>query len=366
MGNTSMSLWGRKAQPSPAATMQKMVANATQELLMGPDVSANLAVSDQLAQEPASCASFVKAVIARLRHGAAHVQLLSLRLVDFCMKNVDDLQLPRAVASKELMQILATLATGKAPRRGFFQFRCAPVEGGRRQEEVHELARVLLRSWAEGFTAVEAEVPMFSQVYTGLIKAGVGFPELRTEEQTNFKLSTQAATAEEAELGMIMRRVQLFSDVLRAAEGGVQGDEMVSELCLELEQTRNDLQTRMPGVEDEQALVGYLTGLNAIETALQEYSQQIEGSSTPTGSAVCEQDEDQTPTSAAAQSQKDSQLHEYASECSHTKANQTPTSNDLEQLLGLAGDPRLNNLFQEPTLVQMPNSNASLSTLQSG
>merc|ERR1711998_95633 len=92
-----------------------------------------------------------------------------------------------------------------------------------------------------------------------------------------------------------------------AAEGSV---EMAAELTGELEQTREELQRRIPGIEDEEALSMYLRALDLVEAVLQEYWNSVrekvstaEGSQATVEEAVVEE---------AVEQHGDSQLSQYA------------------------------------------------------
>merc|ERR1711998_71796 len=326
-----LALWGRTNVDRTASKMNNLVLNATQELQLGSDWAANIAVSDLLAREPSAMPTAVASIVDRLRRPNPHVQLLALMLLESCMKNCgqDDLRFPRAAASNDLLGALALLAVGKNLRpRGLFQFRCASSnlapeqeDSRRKEQEVQELSRVLLRSWAEGFAAVEADVPLFNATYMRLLKSGVGFPELSAEEKIDFRIRSPAALEAEA----IVARVSLFREVLGAAASDARSDEMVGELSVELEHTKEDLQQRMPGMEDEETVVLFLEVLRQVEAALLEFGHP--GMEASGGVA------EGTPA-AATEAHADSQLGEFAPACEDT-CQRTRSSDDLAALLGL-------------------------------
>jgi len=360
-----MNLWSRNKRVDRAEgkMISTMVVNATQPLQMGVDWTAVTAISDQLRQEESTDApaAFVKAVVARLRE-SARVQLLTLRLLESVMKNAGhDIRIPRAVATKELMAALAALASNKQPRPGgLFNFRCAnsnlgmDLEDGRRYDhEAQELARVLLRSWAEGFAGVEAEVPLFNTTYMTLLRSGLGFPELSSEERTVFKLRSPFADEVEG----IAARVRLLEDMLtQPSEGDALSprcgvlSELGAELCVELDATREDLQRRIPRLDDEEALALYLNVLSMVEDVLQRCWRQAEE-----GSQVADLEADPAEASSSLQVEqhraepKDSELSQFAPDDSlpdaaddrrgQIGASQDQSTADIADLLGLAAPP---------------------------
>merc|ERR1719473_656868 len=206
---------------------------------MGVDWTANTLISDQLQQHEHAPAVFVEAVRDRLRHNSKNVHWLALKLLETCMKNIgQDLRLPRAVATKPLMDALAALAENKRPRSGLFNLRCTNSN----------------LSAAPGFDPVQAEVPLLGEVYLALLRRGLGFPELTSEEKMTFKLPT----ASQIEVDAIGEQIRLLRDVLSAAGSDAPGDEMARELTAQLEQTREELQRRIPAIQDDGALSIYL------------------------------------------------------------------------------------------------------------
>jgi len=319
---------------------------------MGVDWTANTLISDQL-QQHENPAVFVEAVRDRLRHKSKNVHWLALKLLETCIKNVgQDLRLPRAVATKPLMDALAALAENKRPRSGLFNFRCtnsnlsAPgfEEDQREEHDVNELARILIRSWAEGFEAVQAEVPLFSEVYLTLLRRGLGFPELTSEEKMTFKLRT----ASQIEVDAISEQIRLLRDVLSAAGSDTPGDEIAKELTAQLEQTREELQRRIPAIQEQEALGIYLHALDQVEGVLREYwgrvREKVENMDATGSQAVLEA----SPVSAEAQwneastdtNRKDSDLTQYApsedSACPAVPVARDRTSGgNIDDLLGL-------------------------------
>jgi len=311
---------------------------------MGVDWSAVLEINDELRHQ-GTHAVFVKTIVTRLRENS-RVQLLVLKLLESCMKNIGhDMRLPRAVATKELMASLAALASNKRPRGGLFNFRCAnsnlgpDLDDGRRPDlEAQELARVLIRSWAEGFVAVQTEVPLFNDTYMALLRSGLGFPELSTEETIEFKPRSPFADEVEA----IQTRVRLLQDMLQpqpevtSPRPGMLG-ELGAELAAELEQTREDLQHRIPQLEDEEALALHLGALSQVQEVLQQCYRSAEEQS----SQVAEPKASPSPE----QPQKDSELTQYAptpSQCDvaiedhgQISAAQDQAAGDIADLLGL-------------------------------
>jgi len=361
MGRITMSspfiLWGRNSHSNRTAAnratskMQAMVLNATQELQIGPDWASMMEISDLLKRDPDTATSFVTSVVARLKHTNPQCRLLAMQLLQTCMKNIgQDTQLPCTVSdSKDLMAVLAASAEGRKPRRGLFQFRCAAsnlhnIDGEDTQgkeQEIQELARVLIRSWAEGFSTIDTEVPMFRTTYMELLKKGLGFPELSNEEKTNFKPRTPAQDETEA----IQARVRLLRDMLSTATQKLRGEDVAVELGMELEQTKEDLQQRIPGMGDEEDMMLYIDTLMQVQAALEEYWARVDGNSP---AAVCRIPEQQPITAT------DSDLAQYAppTPASTKSTTSDHTSSDLADLLGLS----------QPT---MPNE-AQLRTLQSG
>lgn len=324
---------------------------------MGIDWTANTAISDQLRQEEADHA-FVQAIVGRLSHPSRSVQFLALKLLEFCMKNCgQDLRLPRAVATKQMMDALTALAENRRPRaRGLFAFRCSnssltqgpsSLEDDRHEEhDVNELARVLIRSWAEGFDAVRTDVPLFGATYQRLLSRGLGFPELNSEEKMEFKLPSPA----QVEVEIIGERVRLLRDVLGVAETESPVEDMAGELTGELEQTREELQRRIPGIEDEEALSIYLRALDQVESVLQQYWERVRAKVTEATAAEGSQAEEyegvagESDRDLAMGRQKDSELGQYAPSqdepwptvpAAPTGTAENQTSGDIADLLGL-------------------------------
>merc|ERR1711988_11767 len=176
------------------------------------------------------------------------------------------------------MTALSALARGDKPRpRGLFAFRCGnsnlatslDVDDARREEqEVQELARVLVKSWAEGFDGVKEEVPLFTDTYDALVAKGIGFPELRDEERTVLEVRSP----EEEEAQAVKARADLLIEVLGSEERDA---EVVGELVTELERSKEDLRARVPGVESERGMAAYLMALDRIEAALETYWREV-------------------------------------------------------------------------------------------
>merc|ERR1711998_415416 len=348
-----LALWGRSRVDRDASRITTMVINATQELQMGVDWTANTLISDQLQQHEHAPAVFVEAVRDRLRHNSKNVHWLALKLLETCMKNIgQDLRLPRAVATKPLMDALAALAENKRPRSGLFNFRCtnshlsAPGfdQDHSEQHDVNELARILIRSWAEGFEAVQAEVPLLGEVYLALLRRGLGFPELTSEEKMTFKLPT----ASQIEVDAIGEQIRLLRDVLSAAGSDAPGDEMARELTAQLEQTREELQRRIPAIQDDGALSIYLHALDQVDGVLQEYWERVREKVENTDQTGSQAVPEASPVSADAQrteastdaNRKDSELTQYApsedSAWPTVPVTQDQTSGgNIDDLLGL-------------------------------
>lgn len=329
-----------------------MVVNATQELQMGVDWAANVSISDRIAQDAKTIPAVITSLRARLSHKSTHVQLLALRLLESCVKNSQDLAFPRAVATKEIMAALSALASGKKPRGrgGLFGIRCAnsnlsnDMEDARREEqEVQELACILIRSWAEGFTAVENSVPLFSATYLELLKKGMGFPDLRSEEKITFRPRSPAQ--EEAEA--ITTRVRLLRDLIAAAGSSTGEQDMVGELVSELEITHEGLQRQIPGLDSEQeeALTLYLSALDEVEAVLQEYWElqcnHAQSCSTAHGEEAVELEPQDSELAQYEPAQTMSQVGALDSACGDAGVRPvaeplTPgASSDLAELLGL-------------------------------
>merc|ERR1711924_329780 len=96
------------------------------------------------------------------------------------------------------------------------------------------------------------------------------------------------------------------------------GEEMRAEMVAELERIKEDLQRRIPGLEDEAVLALYLQALDQVEAALQEYwthvtaeqnadNQQAAADETPTSFRIPERGEEE-----GERQQKDSELAQYA------------------------------------------------------
>jgi len=316
-----LALWGRKKVERAASKTSSMVINATQELQMGVDWSAATAICDHLRQEPEHAPeAFVQAILSRLGHQSTHVQLLTLRLLETAIKNCGaDLSLPRAVATKPLMAALSALAMNKRPpSRGLFAFRCgnsnlaaADLEDNRRedQHDVHSLARVLIRSWGEGFNAVQEEVPLFSATYLTLLKSGVGFPDLREEEKTVFKMNSP----QEDEAAAIMERARLLREMI-GQEDGSEGQAVRAQLVAELDRAKEDLQRRIPGLADEALLAISLQSLDQVENALQEYWTHVtaEQSTSAEATQAAADEASSSPQHGEADVQEDSELEQFA------------------------------------------------------
>jgi len=179
----------------PEVTLPKMIEQATNELQLGPDWAANIAICDRIQHEPGSAQVAVKTIAKRLDFKKPEVQLLALKMLDTCMKNCD-MDLQRLVASKEVMKIMTSLATGKKNKANFFQRmgnqKGQDLDANRIKDEVQQQALVLVRAWAEGSTVVPGQVPLFMETYTALQRQGLRFPELNEEDKNIFQSSSGA------------------------------------------------------------------------------------------------------------------------------------------------------------------------------
>lgn len=136
---------------SPPTEADGLVDRATDDLLLGPDWSANVEICDYVMR--GNDADVVKAIRRRMNVRNTHVAVLALTLLETCMKNCSQ-SFHELVAGKEFLGDMARLAKAKG--------------------EVGEKALMLIEAWADAFQ-VEGP-PKFKETYNTLRAQGVRAP----------------------------------------------------------------------------------------------------------------------------------------------------------------------------------------------
>jgi len=140
----------------------------------------------------------------------------------------------RMVATKDLMKIMASLASGKKNAKNFFE-RAAThaavtvtgkdhedMDEERQKEEVMHLSLILVRAWAEGFQSIRARLPLFYDTYAELQRNGSRFPEL-SEEDRVVQVVPAAVIEPPSAFGSAAAQLHAVGSSEAVGQGGVVG-----------------------------------------------------------------------------------------------------------------------------------------------
>ncbi|KAG6542215.1 hypothetical protein Mapa_016343 [Marchantia paleacea] len=139
--------------PTPA---DKIVEEATSEILDGPDWSRNLDLCDQVNHEKISGQDAVRAIKKRIMIKHPTVQILALTLLETCVKNCD--KMFSEVASEKVLDEMVKL-----------------IDDRQSSIESREKALKLIEAWGES-TEELRYLPVFEETYKSLRSRGVKFP----------------------------------------------------------------------------------------------------------------------------------------------------------------------------------------------
>ncbi|BBM99687.1 hypothetical protein MPTK1_1g23050 [Marchantia polymorpha subsp. ruderalis] len=139
--------------PTPA---DKIVEEATSEIMDGPDWSRNLDLCDQVNHEKISGQDAVRAIKKRIMIKHPTVQILALTLLETCVKNCD--KMFSEVASEKVLDEMVKL-----------------IDDRQSSIESREKALKLIEAWGES-TEELRYLPVFEETYKSLRSRGVKFP----------------------------------------------------------------------------------------------------------------------------------------------------------------------------------------------
>lgn len=134
----------------------KIVEEATAETLDGPDWAKNLDICDQVNHERISGTDAVRAIKKRLVVKHPTVQILSLTLLETCVKNCD--KFFSEVASERVLDEMVKL-----------------IDDRQSQIESREKALKLIEAWGEATDELRY-LPIYEETYKSLKNRGVKFP----------------------------------------------------------------------------------------------------------------------------------------------------------------------------------------------
>mmetsp|Transcript_25470 Transcript_25470/g.33267 ORF Transcript_25470/g.33267 Transcript_25470/m.33267 type:complete len:382 (-) Transcript_25470:402-1547(-) len=151
----------------------KAIEKATNELLIGPDWSANMDICDMIKNDPTADGSSkaVKALKKRLKNDNPKVVQLTLTLTETCVKNCGS-SFHQAI-NQDFMNEMVTLTNGK---KGW---------------EVQEQSLSLIQQWGKAFENQKDTLPVFYRIYSILQSQNVRFPTL---DEASVPVFTPAAT----------------------------------------------------------------------------------------------------------------------------------------------------------------------------
>ncbi|KAL0447454.1 UNVERIFIED_CONTAM: TOM1-like protein 9 [Sesamum latifolium] len=147
--------------------VNSMVERATSDLLIGPDWSMNIEISDICNHDPAQAKDVVKGIKARLRSKKPKVQLLALTLLETIVKNCGDI-VHMHVAEKELPHEMVKMVKKKP------------------DFHVREKILILIDTWQEAFGGPRARYPQYFVAYQELLRLGTVFPQRAETSAPNF------------------------------------------------------------------------------------------------------------------------------------------------------------------------------------
>ncbi|CAM9362111.1 unnamed protein product, partial [Heterosigma akashiwo] len=129
----------------------KAVERATNELLLGPDWSANMDICDMIRSDtsPEENQKAVKALKKRLKSDNPKIVQLTMTLCETCVKNCGNAF--HEAISPDFMNDMVALTEG---RRGW---------------EVREQALGLIQQWGKAFEPHRQRLPIFSATYEQLV-----------------------------------------------------------------------------------------------------------------------------------------------------------------------------------------------------
>ncbi|KAL0407763.1 UNVERIFIED_CONTAM: TOM1-like protein 9 [Sesamum radiatum] len=147
--------------------VNSMVERATSDLLIGPDWSMNIEISDICNHDPAQAKDVVKGIKSRLRSKKPKVQLLALTLLETIVKNCGDI-VHMHVAEKELPHEMVKMVKKKP------------------DFHVREKILILIDTWQEAFGGPRARYPQYFVAYQELLRLGTVFPQRAETSAPNF------------------------------------------------------------------------------------------------------------------------------------------------------------------------------------
>ncbi|TVU18860.1 hypothetical protein EJB05_34975 [Eragrostis curvula] len=277
------------AAASPAVSVDK----ATNDLLLGPDWTLNIAICDAVNSDHGQAKEVIKALKKRIQHKNSKVQFLALTLLETLIKNCGD-HVHFQVIERHILDDMVKIVKKKA------------------DVQVRDKILTLLDSWQEAFGGPGGKHPHYYWAYAELKRSGVEFPKrspdaspiltppvtvpaslpfqagygmpVDSPSRLDEAMSSSGASLSISDLERMLGGAELLSDMLRAVnpiDHDVVNDEIITELVSQCRSDQKRIMHSVSSLRDED-LLGQALDLNdKLQILLQKHDAMVSGSPLP-------------------------------------------------------------------------------------
>ncbi|KAK3139062.1 hypothetical protein QOZ80_5AG0377240 [Eleusine coracana subsp. coracana] len=271
---------------SPAVSVDK----ATNELLLGPDWTLNIAICDAVNSDHGQAKEVIKTLKKRIQHKNSKVQFLALTLLETLIKNCGD-YVHFQVIERHILDDMVKIVKKKADM------------------QVREKILTLLDSWQEAFGGPGGKHPHYYWAYAELKRSGVEFPKRSLDAAPIFTppvaapallpfqagygmpvdspsrldeaMSSNVSSLSMSDMERILGAAELLSEMLRAVNPNdyeAVSDEVITELADQCRSDQKRIMRSVSSVRDEELLGQALDMNDKLQILLEKHDAIISGS----------------------------------------------------------------------------------------